>query len=521
MQHKFSQWWKRVWFSHWLTPLWFSYLLTAHIGMSESLQIVPHTHLKHGYLWSGEGYAGHTYIKPDVVEDGDFPLHVVAIGRDVNHFFTEIAREQRPTLSSLNGIRVSYEISTDQDRRTHAINVERSSTLPLYGSHKGTILKVFDNARGNERRKVKLKDMDTGRVYNVLGSAAAACYSAKGWGLFALEQGMDVRFFYSKHKEGDWKPDQLQIVAPNAPLFEPARLSALSPAPSREYVQLLVHAKPSAVLPGRPFVAVFGMHNTGTNILTKMIHQYYEVDCSPRPTGDGMVVLGGLTYWKHMYPDVMQWPTEFRQPLVILLCIRHPAEWIASMARRAYELFPDFKPGGRSSGAWIEDEDITWLLGAQGDLSFRVRWRCTGHDIPRRKWTDAIFLWINYASSYVHLNPGIQGAKVYIVRNEDIILSQQWIHAQLHAIGLRANRDSDDTPDIVLHSKQRPGRDLPELGSMQKRVRRSEFYREDGQRALHREPTRRIAKTLAQHQNLLLHLGYHHCTHIDEELHHV
>ena len=484
--------------------------------MSESLQIQPQTPLKHGYLWSGEEYAGHTYIKPDVVEDGDFPPHVVVVGRDINHFFTRLDQAQRPALSTLNGTRVSYEISTDPDGRTHAINVERSSTLPLYGSHKGIIVKVYDNAWGNGQRKVKLKDEEDDMVYNVLGSAAAACYSAKGWGLCALEQGMDVRFFYSKHKGGDWKPDQLQIVAPNAPLFEPARLSAPSPAPSEEFCQLLVHAKPSAVLPGRPFVAVFGMHNTGTNILTKMIHEYYEVECSPKPTGDGMVVLGDLTYWKHMYMDVMTWPTQFRQPLVIFLCIRHPGAWIASMARRSYELFPDMKPGGRKSGAWIDDEDITWLLGAQGEVSFRVGWRCTGHDIPIRKWMNAVYLWINYAVGYLHLNPGIQGAKVYIVRNEDVILSQQYIHAQLHAIGLRAKDGSDDTPDIVLHTKHKPGRDLPQLESMQKKLRRSEFYREDGQRFLHTDVRNQIAQILAPHQELLLHLGYHHSTNMDE-----
>ena len=153
-----------------------------------------------------------------------------------------------------------------------------------------------------------------------------ACYSAYGRGLDALVTNMFVRLPHAKHINGERKPDQLQIVARNAPLFMAARLSAPASAPSIQRAQLLVRLPQS-------------MHNAGTNVPTKMLHQYYAVDCTPRPTGDGQVVVGDANYWKHMYTD------SFEKPLVIFLCVRHPAAWIASGQRRSYELFPESKPG--------------------------------------------------------------------------------------------------------------------------------------------------------------------------------
>ena len=151
-------------------------------------------------------------------------------------------------------------------------------------------------------------------------------------------------------------------------------------------------------------------------------------------------------------------------------------------------------------------------------IFFRVGWRSTGHDIPTRTWKDAVCLWTNYVDAYLHLNTGIRGAKVYIVRQEDLIISQQYIHAQLHAIGLKTKRDVDDTPGIVDHCKQKPGYDLPNLESMQKRLRRSEFYKDNGQCFLPIEERQKITQRLADYKDVLLHLGYHHSANGADEL---
>ena len=108
---------------------------------------------------------------------------------------------------------------------------------------------------------------------------------------------------------------------------------------------------------------------------------------------------------------------------------------------------------------------------------------------------------------------------MYIVRQEDLIISQQYIHAQLHAIGLRTKSDADDTPDIVEHCKKKPGHDLPNLESMQKKLRRSEFYTGTGEGFLPPEQRQRIARKLEDYNDILLYLGYHRINSRAEEAH--
>ena len=74
------------------------------------------------------------------------------------------------------------------------------NTLPLYGSHEGTVLNVWDNARQDGHRKVRVVDLHKGMKHNVLGSAAVSCYSALGSGLEALAPNMSVRFFIPSTK---------------------------------------------------------------------------------------------------------------------------------------------------------------------------------------------------------------------------------------------------------------------------------------------------------------------------------
>ena len=180
-------------------------------------------------------------------------------------------------------------------------------------------------------------------------------------------------------------------------------------------------------------------------------------------------MLDDLTYWKHVYADILKWPSAFNKPLVILLCLKHPAAWIASIQRRSYELFPEYKPGRRRSGSWREENDFSWLFGRQGKISWRVGYRCTGDYLPRRTWDNAAELWLNYVQEYLQLNPAIEPVRIYIVRNEDLIISQQNVHAQLHAIGLRSKMD--DTPDITLHTKDK----TTTLQATQQKMRQSEY----------------------------------------------
>ena len=121
-----------------------------------------------------------------------------------------------------------------------------------------------------------------------------------------------------------------------------------------------------------------------------------------------------------MYADSLQGPRAFNKPLVILLCLKHPAAWIASIQRRSYELFPEYKPGHRVRGEWIEENDFSWLFGSQGKISWVVGHSWTGHDSPRRKWANAAELWLNYVQEYLELNPAIEPVRIYIVRNEDL-----------------------------------------------------------------------------------------------------
>ena len=121
------------------------------------------------------------------------------------------------------------------------------------------------------------------------------------------------------------------------------------------------------------------------------------------------------------------------------------------------------------------------FFGSQGKISWRVGYRCTGHDLPRRTWDNAAELWLNYVQEYLQLNPAIEPVRIYIVRNEDLIISQQNVHAQLHAIGLRSKMD--DTPDIILHTKDKSTK----LEAMQQKMQQSEYYRDDGRAFLKSE----------------------------------
>ena len=185
----------------------------------------------------------------------------------------------------------------------------------------------------------------------------------------------------------------------------------------------------------RPDVYVLGPYCSGTNAMQEYIEANFAATVHPRPKSDGKKVQTGVIYgkssnkdwmmWKHTLPwQRLEFPTTNS---VVILMIREPCAWLASVNSAMYEL--------QTCSYQKRQKKQPWTCHR---VAFqKTPGNCNDHEFP-----DAVTIWRHYAQGYatgaISVSSGERDPyqNVVIVRHEDLVTSPKAVMAALESLGL-------------------------------------------------------------------------------------
>lgn len=230
------------------------------------------------------------------------------------------------------------------------------------------------------------------------------------------------------------------IRAPPAPLCtEETHLQQqvfllLEPSLIRHRLAQLTHVPPLYT-----HVYIMGLHKSGTHALGAYVREYFSINLQPdhtEPLLAGTVVGDNFKLWKHTVPlERVHLPTPPALPdgtpgrVLLLLTIRDPASWLASLSKEPYEFFPVPRRVRRL-------HTIEWMLGRIQVCSHM------SYDDPfsHRCFDSMLDLWAHYAHGYITGKLLPQGlVDVKIVRYEDVVERPKEVVDALEEIGVKRN----------------------------------------------------------------------------------
>jgi len=239
-----------------------------------------------------------------------------------------------------------------------------------------------------------------------------------------------------KRKEpGDLEPVSASLASASA-------LPAVSSEAAKSVVRVLQVpvrincAAASIPCSGAGHVCVMGMHKSGTHALTQYLRQYFDVAVLPTTKDDkneGVVVLGDFAVWKHTVPlTPLRFPSSMGTSLVtVLLTVRDPVSWMASLSREPFEIFP-------VSGKRRKKLSLSWMFEScelRTSANFHRDW------FPNARFKSVLDLWATYVHGYLTalVTPDGDSSRVFVVRYEDIVRRPGEMVEELATLGLPRN----------------------------------------------------------------------------------
>lgn len=213
----------------------------------------------------------------------------------------------------------------------------------------------------------------------------------------------------------------------------------------------------------KPTICVMGLHKSGTHCLREYVQRYFsgpEPEPRPRKLKKGKYDTGvleladGFMLWKHTVPLApFHAPPTGRNggPTVVLLTIREPRSWMASLSSHAYELFPTGHQRRRPQGT------LWWMF---EEICVRTSPTSCEDLFPDSIFPSLPALWTTYARGYLQgdmADSERAGPTFVIVRFEDIVLRPQDVIVALAELGLPRNNTPftpiDDSASGAAHGR--------------------------------------------------------------------
>lgn len=192
-------------------------------------------------------------------------------------------------------------------------------------------------------------------------------------------------------------------------------------------------------------VIIFGMYNTGTNLMTDLIRKNLE-----KPNGVELcrnfsagAYCGGV--WKHTHPNRIEYLSTFLhdsrreinlggfREAVAVVMVRHPFSLLRSMQVADY----DMDCGNLSQPGWLKApcyyRPTDKLLEAQLGMPRLNKPTC--YDLAAPCWDNLVSAWNSYTYGYLHLIQELFH-KVIFLRYEDVVTNP---HPALEQIAFLAN----------------------------------------------------------------------------------